>query len=500
MNSNLVSGVHTVQDSSVVDVVVRPRPMYRKSDDITLPAPVENDFKLNTILWNCRGLCDKMSLVEVFASDSNSEVVFITEHWLLDSEIKTVKIKNFRLGSSFSRSSAHRGGSAVFIHEKASSSWSYIPSINNLALDNVFEISAVLLDDSKILLVCIYRIPDKNNIDLFLHKLSELFNITMSLECDILIAGDFNLDVKDYLSPYSQDFCNLISSFGLHLMLKDVVTRPSLSDIYEGSCIDNFITNLHPSRWKAMVSPTTASDHHIVASSLYLDSVPNSKQQCGPKRPVQSRRKMSENNVNMFLDNIMSTNWDDIYNVNDVNTKVFMFLTTVLMVVNCCFPFIKSRSKISCKHIGNWYTSELRSLKNKGMNYFYLGKVTGLEIFKVRYKFLMKIYNKKVKEAKLLFNNAYISNTCNKPRAMWNIIKRNISVNELPVNYSDSSSLSAENFNSFFVNSICDTVSNIPVSLSSFNDFMENVPSNNKVFQFSEVSVKNVHEAIMSLS
>lgn len=247
---------------------------------------------LKTLLWNSRSLCDKVNFVELSADDLRSDVIFITEHWLLESEITVFKIENFVLGSCYSRPGMHRGGSAIFIRSKPNLdlTWKAVPRLTNLAIMNVFEVSACLLDNPNILLVCIYRIPDKTNFKTFLHKLSEMLQIVSSMNCDILIAGDYNIDLRDSYCPFKTDFSNLITSFGLNLMLTGEITRPSSVNLLEGSCIDNYLTNLHPSRWSAAVIPTTASDHYMVSSSLDLAVAAASNQRHkGPTRRLHRR-------------------------------------------------------------------------------------------------------------------------------------------------------------------------------------------------------------------
>jgi hypothetical protein len=102
--------------------------------------------------------------------------------------------------------------------------------------------------------------------------------------------------------------------------------------LLEGSCIDNYITNMHPSRWNALVLPTTASDHHVVLASLNLETESSSRvHNSGFDGPTSFRRIINGHSMTEFLGYIKDISWFDGYSVNDVNVKMFIFLTLI-----CC--------------------------------------------------------------------------------------------------------------------------------------------------------------------
>lgn len=81
-----------------------------------------------------------------------------------------------------------------------------------------------------------YRVPDKNNLNIFFDRLNAVFGIISSFRLNTVIAADFNIDFKSN-SAQCKQLNSLIHSYGLNVMLRDEITRPGL--VNEGTCIDN---------------------------------------------------------------------------------------------------------------------------------------------------------------------------------------------------------------------------------------------------------------------
>lgn len=172
----------------------------------------------------------------------NVAVFCIAEHWLNSNEINLVSLQNYKIAAHFCRKSKIHGGTVIFV--KKNYVCSSLAVVNNLALEEIFELSSCFIKELNILIICFYRTPDINNRLKFLELLNRLFYIVFPMNVEVIITGDFNIDFNSNNETILK-LSSLADSYGFNIMFKDVVTRPGIK--YLGTCIDNILTTVHPS-------------------------------------------------------------------------------------------------------------------------------------------------------------------------------------------------------------------------------------------------------------
>lgn len=451
----------------------------------------KNSF--NMLFWNVQGICGKTDYINILTLNNCSDIICVAEHWLSEPEIKTLSIPGFITASYFCRSTTIRGGSAIFVKDTLSFEAYKLPPV---AEELVFEVSACLIPSLKTIIVSFYRSP-KGNLLLFFDKLHVILSSLHGVPYDIVLAGDFNLDL---LAPSnnSMELSDLTRSFGMTKGISGI-TRPNPLSPNLGSCIDNVYTTLHPERWNAALLHTGVSDHNAISFTAEVNFSSN-KVEHGQKTLI---RPLGNGGANVFLYYLDKINWLEVYGLQaDVNSKFDFFFDMFMWALNCSLP-LKKVNAVKCKPNTKWYSNELIESKKELDKLYFLMISTKSEPAKSNYLTAKKEYRSLIKRAKIDHNNRYIETSYNKTKAAWALINQSRNSKPLPV----PKDLSACNFNSYFVNSV-DIISNsIPESYQSHNFYLDNLLSQHNfvnefttVFSFKEFKVEEVYKAINNLS
>jgi exonuclease III len=448
---------------------------------------------INLSYHNIQGLMNKLNILQVEAMKQNLDIICITEHWLKSDVINLACIPNYKVAAQFCRKNKRHGGSAILI--KSEFTYKDVPRICKLALEEIFELSACFIEELQILIVCFYRVPDIRNKDKFFDRLIRLLNLTLTMNVDIIITGDFNIDVN-VIDTLSTQLLSIVESFGMHVMLKNVITRPGI--IHEGKCIDNIITNIHTSKSKIEIIDVGYSDHYSVNMSVLLDSV-----KIKSEVSYKTFRPINESTINAFLSCLNDISWLEIYRPNHVEEQFSIFFQIFLWVINSKLPEKTVKlSNHSRRHTNNkWYTTELSHMKEQFKIHSALIKKTSCLQIRERLKKLKYNYRMEINKAKITYNNKLVAQAINKPREIWKIINNSSTENskrpdKIPL------ILSPNKFNNFFIDNIDDIIKNIPASKETSNHYLSKAYNGSVPlrFFFQHVTVQDVHSVILSLN
>jgi len=112
--------------------------------------------------------------------------------------------------------------------------------------------------------------------------------------------------------------------------------------------------------------------------------------------------------------------WDNVFNNNDVNFMFNSFLNTFLRIFYSSFPLIRIKIR---NHKFSWLTVGIKTSCKRKRELFILLRNSNNPDLKQYYKNYCKILGKVIKEAKKMTISKRISNSHNKSKTMWNIIK-----------------------------------------------------------------------------
>jgi hypothetical protein len=113
------------------------------------------------------------------------------EHWQSDKKLICTNIVDFKLVSTFCRSSSEHGGSGFYVKDGLETKEiSYFAGISE---ENIFEMSLTELPEYKLCTVFIYRSPD-GHFDKFLNKLELAIQKLLMKDKILILCGERNID------------------------------------------------------------------------------------------------------------------------------------------------------------------------------------------------------------------------------------------------------------------------------------------------------------------
>lgn len=398
---------------------------------------------------NIAGLLNKLDnleicLLEYSKSNFPVQILCLSETFIKRGDENYVRMKDFRLISSFSRVKEKRGGVCILVRKSVQCT--PINFDSDLVSEKIFECCGVNIPTFNCVVICIYRIPNSDPY-IFLNKLDVLLNKLKLTRQRVIITGDFNIDLLKN-NNISLDFRNLLLNYNLHPHI-NVPTR-------QQSCIDNIISNDKQAVGK--VHYYHLSDHET-AQTLQLPIERKNKEL---RYWYIFKRDYRRDNILKFKKCLASLSWMDIYNEMNYNLAFDLFYDTFKMFYDLCFPIKRIRIKQNNFFL-KWLTAGIRksSVTKRKLRYkYYKNKTIENNIIYLNYNKLLK---KCIQTAKTNVNNRYISNAKNKCKATWNIISNKLDkkgiFNEIEnINYNGEIIHEAINisncFNKFFSYSI----------------------------------------------
>lgn len=148
----------------------------------------------------------------------------------------------------------------------------------------------------------IYR-PPNMNVNLFLVEMKQMLNRQMN-EKNLIIIGDINIDVMQESKIAVMDYLNLLSEFGLSVVIGDYTREEYLRDQITRSCIDHIITRRTEQRHQSGVIRLKLADHYFIAIAIYSKAVSKNVDHFTLKKILDDKKVdayISETNWNTFL-------------------------------------------------------------------------------------------------------------------------------------------------------------------------------------------------------
>lgn len=441
---------------------------------------------------NIAGALNKMNELDLAISElqeSNKRIIAVclTEHFVIEGEEKYLKLNNFHMSSIFSRQLHRRGGSCILLRNDLKGV--ELHDINKLCIEKHFEICSLDIPQLKIIIVCIYRTPN-SDIKVFFNNMNEMLSKLRHKKRKLIICGDFNINTLAHDSTSTQ-FIELLSNYGLQCHIQEP-TRLN-------KCIDNILSNIQTAVGRT--HKLCLSDHDTAQTIEFKTK----KLEKISKHYFTTARDFSKCNIKKFVESINSITFSEIFDSLDLNAAFNEFHEELRLFLKLCFPIIRRRSSLRSGRI-SWITKGLKnSCKTKRtlrFNY-YLNKSNHNKVAYIKYSKLLK---KCINSTQSLCNQRYITNSQNKGKATWDVVKRYVDgtvprsgafIESIVDNGSTVTSGSdiANTFNNFFI----DVVQYTNSSASDLNDPASNLKSNDSSIFLEPTDEKEVFYTIMSL-
>lgn len=285
-------------------------------------------------------------------------IIALSEINVKEDAINQVKLPGYNLVSKFCRKNSNGGGVLIFVDKNIKAKQLFVEKIQELTAEKIFEccIVKVKTDTLTFVLACIYHSPIKQNDDVFLNKLDVLLGILCKINPNVIVTGDFNINVLSQSNALN-NFNSILKSHNMQFLV-DFPTR--VTDKGQ-SGIDNFVTNLKNNKINVSGLITELSDHD--AQILEIKDCPINN--VNTKIYTKVVRKLNDENFKTFNFYLSKETWIDVYNAC-VDKKYEVFNKILLYYFDICFPKCKVRYKEnkSCK----WCTSTVRQTRSELIN------------------------------------------------------------------------------------------------------------------------------------
>lgn len=379
----------------------------------------------------------------------NVGVICLTEHHLKNDYLAMLSLSGYKLAASFCRIVKEKGGVCIYVRDniKYETCDSYM-----FCKEQEFECCAIkiLNADKNFIIMCLYRAPTGET-QFFLSQLENVMSKFFKPNTEFIICGDFNIN---YLSECvdKQLLNSLLNSFNL----QSIVSFPTRIQNKSETIIDNFFIPI--SRLEShTITPVFngLSDHDgqllILPTNNHINTHKTSKR----------IRMVNNTTLNNLKKSLADETWIEVYNSNNVDDQFNMFLNRFLVNFNANCPeklFLSSSKKIINKP---WLTPAILVSCQRKKELYLLSKHSNDLECTIFYKKYCKILSRVIVEAKRKCINNTITNSTNKIKTTWNIIrdqlskeKRNHELIELIMNNKKTKNQTeiAEYFNNYFLN------------------------------------------------
>lgn len=414
---------------------------------------------------NIQCLTSKLEELSICANNIENgknkvDVICLTEHHLKPWQIQYVTLPCFTLGSYYCRSTLEKGGACIFLRETVS----YIPlELSKYCIEQDIECCGVKIctkNNNDVILLTIYRAP-VGNFQVFITKLDEILSSLFSVRVNFILCGDFNVD---YLVESTQK--KLLNSLLTSFDMMHVVNFPTRITHSTSTAIDNiFINNSKRQSFTIVPIANGLSDHDAQVLNINYN-LHNLKGLTGKVR----FRQINKYTLDQLKSSLGKETWDLLMNENDPNKQYNIFLQIVLLHFEACCPLKVSSLPRKSKQQNAWLTKGIVTSCNTKRILYLKARETGLPGDKTRYKIYCKILQKVIMNAKSKYLASLITNSSNKIKTMWNIVKSETStlVNqnellelEIKNNIITDKSTMALELNKYFLNVANDLVNKI---------------------------------------
>ena len=340
---------------------------------------------ISFLLINARSLKKHSEELEalVYSLESPPNIVAVTETWLdKEDDEKLYKLSGYNV---VSKPRPTRGGRILFQSLKEVK----IIKVLDCSIDESLMLE-LKIRGNKVIFLVIYNPPGNNKLE-FIEKLDEVLESLQYLNCEVIVCGDINIDIKKHISATAK-YIDAIESNGFSLLS----FSPTRVEENSETCLDHFITNVSDS----IVSVFNFADHYPVTMKFNKDSSDNDNEAIlvGDTSFLKSAEKVQNFNFVLLHEmNNLSINENE-----KVNKTFSRFHKTLIKVLDQFAPMIKKVNKTT--KCPPWISNKIKNLitkRNKQHHLLVQSKYNHL--IRLRYKELNDRVRSEIRSSKKNF-------------------------------------------------------------------------------------------------
>ena len=428
---------------------------------ITDPFLVEN---FSTIFLNIRSAMANLDSFHDYLQtlSVNFSVIALAETWLNNDNEHLCTLPDYTYHGII-REGRGGGGVALLLHN----SLRFKPRPEMTFTDESIEIvfvEVVYIPNQIIrpLIGVIYR-PPNTNVDAFINKLTPVLHKIRRENKLCYLLGDFNLNLLNVSTHHpTNQFLDLLYAFSF----KPLVDKPTRITANTSTLIDNIFCNSLMTCHMTGLLYCDVTDHLPI---FFIDEC--NSYNTNERMQEISFRRINDNAILNFRQNIELLNWDEIYHSANCDDAYILFIEKFSTAYNESFPQIVK--KINVRKINKpWITSSIKksiAKRNKLYKLFHARPTLANEI---RYKQYKKSLAHIIRYAKKSHYNSLLELHKSNMKESWKVLKEIIGLptkstlsktftTDDDAELTDSVNI-ANSFNDYFVNIGGQLASNIP--------------------------------------
>ncbi|CAL9708038.1 unnamed protein product [Knipowitschia caucasica] len=359
---------------------------------------------LKLSLLNTRSLNNKSHILNEFITDTQLDLLCITETWQKPLDYFSL---NQATPQGFSyidqpRTSGRGGGIAAIHRQSLKLKPLPIPAILSFE-----QLSFKLLSPSPLVISIIYRPPKPN--PSFLSELSEFITHLCTVSSSILLLGDFNIHIDSAHNTVSTDFLDILQNFNF----TQHVDFPTHS---RGHILDLICsTGLHIDSLSH--TDLAISDHLALTFHINI-----------PNPHIKQTRTLSFRNLNSLCSTTLSNHLSQTLSTSEftspANTPdlVSYYNSTLSSCLDTLAP-IKTAS-VTFTRSAPWYTTELRNLKKQRRQLERLHNKTGLTVHLQALNDHTLLYRSALSTTRTAFYTEMITSGSSNPRTLFSTVNK----------------------------------------------------------------------------
>ena len=289
-----------------------------------------NSFSLLNL--NIRSLPKNFDQLSVFLGrlDHKFSVIILLETWLTDDNKDLYSIPGYS-SHHIVRNNKNGGGVSLFVSDEFH--FKFLPQFSKVSshLESLFVRLELSKSTKPIFIGGIYRPPGFNDFNLFIDDLNQYFNSSDLKSKNIILGGDFNVNILNDSNSKCRDFLNnMYSNSFLPLINKPTRISLNQNNNCRSTLIDHIWTNMNEVFISGIIK-SNISDHFPNFTSFNFKFEKN-------KPHYIKFRDFSVSNKDKFVKLVSEYKWDNFIKCEDVNINTNNFVKKFTEFYNISFP------------------------------------------------------------------------------------------------------------------------------------------------------------------
>ena len=246
---------------------------------------------------------------------------------------------------------------------------------------------------NKVIFLMIYNPPRNNKLE-FIEKLDEVLESLQYLNCEVIVCGDINIDIKKHNSATAK-YIGAIESNGFSLLS----FSPTRVEENSETCLDHFITNVSDSIVSVLTHQNFA-DHYPVIMKFNKDSSDNDNEAILVRDTSFLKSAEKFQNFNFVL--LHEMNNLSLKENENVNKTFSRFHKTLIKVLDQFAPMIKKVNKTT--KCPPWISNKIKNpITKRNKQHHLLVQSKYNHLIKLRYKELNDRFRSEIRSSKKIF-------------------------------------------------------------------------------------------------